>query len=62
VPVRAGLYSVTGFASLGLTWASLAAETLASALEGEPLPVESDVAEALAPARFVLRRLRRGKL
>ena len=56
-----GLYSVTGFASRGLTWASLAAETLASMLEAEPLPVESDIAEALDPARFVLRRLRRSK-
>jgi len=59
---RPGLYSVTGFASRGLTWASLAAETLASTLEGEPLPVESDIAEALDPARFLLRRLRRGRL
>ncbi|HEX2827701.1 MAG TPA: bifunctional tRNA (5-methylaminomethyl-2-thiouridine)(34)-methyltransferase MnmD/FAD-dependent 5-carboxymethylaminomethyl-2-thiouridine(34) oxidoreductase MnmC [Burkholderiales bacterium] len=62
IPRLPGLYSVTGFASRGLTWASLAAETLASRLEGEPLPVESDIADALDPARFVLRRLRRGRL
>lgn len=61
IPRLPGIYSVTGFASRGLTWASLAAETLASMLEDEPLPVESDIVEALDPARFVLRRLRRGR-
>lgn len=56
-----GLYCATGFASRGLVWAALAGEMLGSLLEREPLPLESDLADALDPARFVLRRLRRGR-
>ncbi|MCS6786645.1 MAG: bifunctional tRNA (5-methylaminomethyl-2-thiouridine)(34)-methyltransferase MnmD/FAD-dependent 5-carboxymethylaminomethyl-2-thiouridine(34) oxidoreductase MnmC [Thiobacillaceae bacterium] len=55
-------YALLALASRGLTWAWLAAELLASRIEGEPLPVETDLAAALDPARFLLRRLRRGGL
>jgi tRNA 5-methylaminomethyl-2-thiouridine biosynthesis bifunctional protein len=55
-----GLYALLGYASRGLTWAPLAAELLAAALEGEPLPLEADLVDALDPARFMLRE-RRGK-
>ncbi len=61
VPRLAGAHALLGLASRGLTWAWLAAELLASRLEGEPLPVETDLADALDPARFLLRRLRRGR-
>lgn len=57
-----GAYALTGLASRGLTWAWLVAELLASRLEGEPLPLESDLTNALDPARFLLRQLRRGRL
>jgi tRNA 5-methylaminomethyl-2-thiouridine biosynthesis bifunctional protein len=40
-------------------WAPFAAELLASKLEGEPLPVESELAAALDPARFALKEHRR---
>lgn len=60
LPRLEGCYGLLGLASRGLVWAQLAAELLASRLEGEPLPVETDLAEALDPARFLLRRLRRG--
>jgi tRNA 5-methylaminomethyl-2-thiouridine biosynthesis bifunctional protein len=43
-------------------WAALAGELLASQLEHEPLPLEGDLADALDPGRFVLRRARRGAL
>ena len=56
------VYCASGFASRGLVWASLAAELLASQIEGEPLPLEGDLADALDPGRFVLRRARRGTL
>jgi tRNA 5-methylaminomethyl-2-thiouridine biosynthesis bifunctional protein len=62
LPRLPGLYCVTGFASRGLVWSSLAGEMIASALEGEPSPLESDLADALDPARFVLRQARRGRL
>lgn len=49
-----GLHGLLGYASRGLVWAPLAAELLASQLEGEPLPVENKIAAALDPARFLL--------
>jgi tRNA 5-methylaminomethyl-2-thiouridine biosynthesis bifunctional protein len=59
VPRWPGLYGLLGYASRGLTWSALAAELLASQLEGEPLPLERDLAAALDPARFLLKTLRR---
>lgn len=50
-----GLYAISGFGARGLVWSALAAELLASQLEQEALPIERDLAEALDPARFVLR-------
>jgi tRNA 5-methylaminomethyl-2-thiouridine biosynthesis bifunctional protein len=35
---------------------------LASLIEGEPLPLEGDLADALDPGRFVLKQARRGML
>ncbi|MDB5866673.1 MAG: h16 [Betaproteobacteria bacterium] len=62
LPRRPGLYCVAGFASRGLVWAALAGEIVGSLLEREPLPVESDLADSIDPARFVLRLVRRGRL
>ena len=62
LPRVAGLYCITGFASRGLVWSALAGELIASMLEGEPLPLERDLADAIDPARFVLRQLRSGSL
>jgi tRNA 5-methylaminomethyl-2-thiouridine biosynthesis bifunctional protein len=44
--------------SRGLALAPLAGELIAAQLEGEPWPVERDLAAAIDPARFLLRRLR----
>ena len=44
-----------GFGARGLVWSALAAELLASQLEGDPLPLTRDLCEAVDPARFVLR-------
>jgi len=59
VPRHPGLHCLLGYASRGLIWAPLAAELLAAQLEGEPLPLEMALVDALDPARFVL-RARRG--
>ncbi len=59
VPRQPGLYGLLGYASRGLTWAPLAAELLAATLEGEPLPLESALVQAVDPARFQLALLRR---
>lgn len=60
LPRHPGLYCASAYASRGLVWAALAGELLASQLENEPLPLEGDLADALDPGRFVLRRARRG--
>lgn len=62
VPRQSGLYCASGFASRGLIWAELAGEMLGSLLEGEPLPLESDLAAGVDPGRFLLRQLRQRSL
>ncbi|RTL54209.1 MAG: bifunctional tRNA (5-methylaminomethyl-2-thiouridine)(34)-methyltransferase MnmD/FAD-dependent 5-carboxymethylaminomethyl-2-thiouridine(34) oxidoreductase MnmC [Rhodocyclaceae bacterium] len=59
VPRHPGLHCLVGLGSRGMVWAPLAAELLASRLAGEPLPLERDLADALDPARFLLRAQRR---
>jgi tRNA 5-methylaminomethyl-2-thiouridine biosynthesis bifunctional protein len=59
VPRQPGLYCLLGYASRGLTWAPLAAELLAATLDGEPLPLEATLVQALDPARFQLAALRK---
>jgi tRNA 5-methylaminomethyl-2-thiouridine biosynthesis bifunctional protein len=53
------LYGAFAYGSRGLIWAALAAELIASELEGEPLPLEGKLADALHPARFARRGARR---
>ena len=59
LPRRAGLYAACALGSRGLAFAALAAELIAAGIEGEPMPVERDLADALDPARVLLHRLRR---
>jgi tRNA 5-methylaminomethyl-2-thiouridine biosynthesis bifunctional protein len=54
------IYGAFAYGSRGLVWAALAAEVIASELEGEPLPVEGKLADAIAPGRFRLRAESRG--
>ena len=61
LPRLKGLHALLGLSARGMVWAPLAAELLASQLNGEPLPVESDLVGAVDPGRFHLRALRRGK-
>ncbi len=51
VPNHEQLYSIMGLGSRGLTWGSLMAEFLAALLNGEPLPMEKSLVEAVAPYR-----------
>ncbi|MGO4326145.1 bifunctional tRNA (5-methylaminomethyl-2-thiouridine)(34)-methyltransferase MnmD/FAD-dependent 5-carboxymethylaminomethyl-2-thiouridine(34) oxidoreductase MnmC [Cupriavidus sp. 2TAF22] len=60
VPRLPGLYAALAYGSRGLTWAALGAELLASQIEGEPLPLELELAEAVDPARLLVRALRQG--
>ncbi len=43
-----GVWVACGFASRGLTWATLAGDLIAGALNGEPLVVENDIIEAIS--------------
>jgi tRNA 5-methylaminomethyl-2-thiouridine biosynthesis bifunctional protein len=54
-----GLYAAFAYGSRGLLWAGLAAELLASQMEGEPLPLEGALADAVQPGRFARRAGRR---
>ncbi|MDR0240892.1 MAG: bifunctional tRNA (5-methylaminomethyl-2-thiouridine)(34)-methyltransferase MnmD/FAD-dependent 5-carboxymethylaminomethyl-2-thiouridine(34) oxidoreductase MnmC [Burkholderia sp.] len=58
LPRTPGLYGAFGFGSRGLVWAALGAELIASQLEGEPWPLERELADAVDPARFLIRALR----
>jgi len=62
LPRLPGLYGAFAFASRGATWAWLAAELLASQIDGEPLPVEGTLADAVDPGRFVVGQLRHATL
>jgi tRNA 5-methylaminomethyl-2-thiouridine biosynthesis bifunctional protein len=55
-PLRAG-----GARLRGLCSAPLCGELVASEICGDPLPLAADLLEALHPARYWVRRLRRGK-
>ena len=57
-----GLFCLLGLGSRGLAYAPLAAEVLASAIDGEILPVSHDLYPHLHPARFVIRNLIRNRL
>src|SRR5256885_230678 len=54
-----GVYGALAYGSRGFLWAALAAEVLASELEGEPMPVEGTLLNALDPGRFARRAMRR---
>lgn len=62
LPRLPGLFGAFAFGSRGLVWATLAAELIASQVEGEPWPIERELAEAVDPARFLLRALRQGEV
>jgi tRNA 5-methylaminomethyl-2-thiouridine biosynthesis bifunctional protein len=55
-----GVYGAFAYGSRGLIWAALAAELVAAELEGEPLPLEGKLADAMHPLRFARRAESRG--
>jgi tRNA 5-methylaminomethyl-2-thiouridine biosynthesis bifunctional protein len=54
-----GLWCVQGFGARGIVWSALMADLLVSRIEGDPLPLERDLVDALDPGRFLLRGARR---
>ena len=55
-----GVFGAFAYGSRGLIWAALAAELIACELEGEPLPIEGKLADAMHPRRFARRAESRG--
>ena len=55
------LFCFLGLGSRGLSSAPLLAETLASQICGDPMPLPVDVLEALHPSRMWVRKLKKGK-
>jgi tRNA 5-methylaminomethyl-2-thiouridine biosynthesis bifunctional protein len=58
LPRRPGLHLHTALGSRGITTAALGGELIAAQLCGAPWPLEADLADAIDPARFVLRTSR----
>lgn len=54
-----GLWLNIAHGSRGITGTPLCAETLACMINDEPLPIDQDMAAALAPVRFTLRQAKR---
>jgi len=53
-----GVHGAFAYGSRGLIWAALAGELIAAGLEGEPLPLEGQLVDAIHPARFARRASR----
>jgi len=60
VPRQVDAWVLSGYGARGLAWSTLAAELLASLIDGEP-PSERNLCDAVDPARFLLRPPRAGR-
>jgi tRNA 5-methylaminomethyl-2-thiouridine biosynthesis bifunctional protein len=58
IPRHPGLWVTGALGSRGLIWAPLAAQMLAAWVEGTPMPLQSDLVDALDPARWLVRQAR----
>ncbi|MCW8853273.1 MAG: bifunctional tRNA (5-methylaminomethyl-2-thiouridine)(34)-methyltransferase MnmD/FAD-dependent 5-carboxymethylaminomethyl-2-thiouridine(34) oxidoreductase MnmC [Gammaproteobacteria bacterium] len=56
-----GLYVNVGHGARGLTSSLLSAEIIAAQLNAEPAPVSNNIEYALHPARFLIRKYKKGK-
>lgn len=61
LPRLPGLHLCCAFGSRGLALAALAGEVLAASIDGETMPLDADLRDALDPARFAWRAARRGR-
>ena len=59
VPRREGLFVATALGSRGITWAMLVGRVVASQVAGSPSPLEASLLDAIDPARFIARAVRR---
>ena len=61
IPRLPGLFCSLAYGSRGLAWTGLCAELLASQIVNEPLPLEKDLIQAVDPARFTLRAIKKSR-
>jgi tRNA 5-methylaminomethyl-2-thiouridine biosynthesis bifunctional protein len=61
-PYHKDVYICTGFGARGLIAAPLAAEIIASEICNMPLPLEKSLMDAIHPARFIVRGLKRRQI
>lgn len=59
-PAHAGVYVLGGLGARGLTLAPLLGERIAAEMFGEPQALSRPALEAIHPARFLVRALKRG--
>ena len=59
MPVHQGLYLLGGLGSRGLTLAPLLGECVAAEMLGDPQPLDRGALDAVQPARFLVRALKR---
>jgi len=52
LPSEPGLFACLALGSRGMTWGALAAEIVASRIDGDPMPVERDLLTAVDAGRF----------
>ena len=57
---RPGLFVSTAHGSRGLVTAPFAAALITACIEAEPLPLETELLDVVHPARFLIRKLKRG--
>jgi len=60
-PYRSGLFAMTGLGARGFQAAFLLADHLTSILTGRPSSLDADIADALLPARFQVRDMKRNQ-
>ena len=56
-----GMYVSTAHGSRGLASCFISGEIIASLICNEPVPVDKDILDYLNPARFIIRKLKRGR-
>lgn len=61
LPRAGGLFALNALGGRGLSWGPLLGELLAAQISGDPWPVEASLAEAVDPARWLVRAARQGE-
>ena len=59
VPRVPGLFVFTALGSRGITWSALGGRVVAALISGAPAPLEASLLDAIDPARFITRQVRR---